>query len=180
MTIKYEVVVTKTYKVTQEVEASSEKEACEVGELIADYDLNYDGNELTVDVKSNAFPKEESKILVATYSKSTRDIGDPQYPPHVNVYEVRAEHNIERNDEYEDEPYYQLRYFARQCRYDYGNSLFYIEEFPYCDEEFVRQAAQNWVSGEKLLDLDYALAKDGKTMKPTWAGSGYGSYGRLK
>ena len=59
MTIKYEVVVTKTYKVTQEVEASSEKEACEVGELIADYDLNYDGNELTVDVKSNAFPKEE-------------------------------------------------------------------------------------------------------------------------
>ena len=180
MTIKYEVVVTKTYKVTQEIQASSEKEACTVGELLADYDLNYDGNELTTVVKSRAFSKEEAKLLVATYSKSTRDIGDPQMPPHVNVYEVRANHNIERSDEYEDAPYYQLRYFSRQCPHDLGSTLFYIEEFPYCDEEFARQAAKNWVSGDKFLDLDYALANDGRTMKATNAGNGYGSYGRLK
>jgi len=179
MSIKYEVVVTKTYKVTQEVEATSEQEACEVGEYIADYDLNYDGNELTTVVKSRAFSKEEAKILVATYSKSTRDIGDPQLPPHVNIYEVRADYNIERSDEYEGEPYYQLRYFSRQCRHDSYESLFYIEEFPYCDEEFARQAALNWVSGDKLLDLDYALDRNGK-MKSTNAGNGYGSYGRLR
>ena len=180
MTIKYEVVVTKTYKVTQEVEATSEKEACRVGELIADYDLNYDGNELTVTVDSRAFSKEEAKLLVATYSKSTRDIGDPQMPPHVNVYEVKANHNIERSDEYEGKPYYQLRYFSRQSRLNTKDSLFYIEEFPYCDEEVACQAARNWVSGEKKLDLDYALANDGRTMKATNAGNGYGSYGRLK
>jgi hypothetical protein len=179
MSIKYEVVVTKTYKVTQEVEATSEQEACEVGEYIADYDLNYDGNELTVAIKSRAFSKEEAKTLVATYSKSTRDIGDPAEPPHVNVYEVKADYNIERSDEYEDKPYYQLRYFSRQCRYDYADSLFYIEEFPYCDEEFACQAARNWVSGDKLLDLDYALDRNGK-MKSTYAGNGYGSYGRLR
>jgi hypothetical protein len=180
MTIKYEVVVTKTYKVTQEVKATSEKEACRVGELIADYDLNYDGNELTVDINSRAFPQEEAKTFITSYHKTRQDIGDPKIPPHVSVYEVHAEHNIERSDEYEDAPYYQLRYFSRQCRYDTGSTLFYIEEFPYCDEEFARQAAKNWVSGDKLLDLDYALANDGRTMKATNAGNGYGSYGRLR
>jgi len=181
MSIMYEVVTHKTYKVVQRIEADSQQEAEQIGTLMADYDLDYDGNELTVTTKSQAFAKEEEKVFVATYTKPTRDIGDPCEPPHVNIYEVKANYVIPRGEELPEEyPYYQLRYYTRSKLTIDDGQLFYIEEFPNKDEDFVREAAHNWASGVKKLDLDYALAKDGRTMKSTWAGNGYGSYGRLK
>jgi len=181
MSIMYEVVTLKTYKVIQMIEADSEKEAEYIGTLMADYDLNYDGNELTVTTKSQAFAKEEDKLFVACYSKPTRDIGDPCEPPHVRIYEVRANYVIPRGeDDIDKYPYYQLRYFERSKYSRHDGQLFYIEEFPNKDEDFVRTAAYNWASGVKKLDLDYALDEDGKTMINTNLGDGYGSYGRLK
>jgi len=177
----YEVVTLKTYKVIQMIEADSESEAEYIGTLMADYDLDYDGNELTVTTKSQAFAKEEEKVFIACYSKPTRDIGDPCEPPHVNIYEVKANYVVPRGEEDMDKyPYYQLRYFTRSKLTINDGKLFYIEEFPNKDEDFVREAAYNWASGVKKLDLDYALSNDGKTMTNTNLGDGYGSYGRLK
>ena len=163
------------------IEADSGTEAEQIGTLMADYDLDYDGNELTVTTKSQAFPKEEAKVFIGCYSKPTRDIGDPCEPPHVNIYEVKANYVVPRGEEPRDDyPYYQLRYFTRSESRTHGGDLFYIEEFPNKDEVFVRKAAYNWASGVKKLDLDYALSSDGKTMISTNLGDGYGSYGRLK
>jgi hypothetical protein len=181
MSIMYEVVTHKTYKVIQMIEADSQQEAEYIGTLMADYDLNYDGNELTVTTKSQAFPKEEEKVFVAQYCKPTSDIGDRCTPPHVSIYEVRADYVIPRGEDDVDQyTYYQLRYFERSKYSMHDGKLFYIEEFPNKDEAFVRQAAENWTAGIKNLDLDYALGEDGKTMINTNLGDGYGSYGRLK
>jgi hypothetical protein len=180
MTILYEVVTKKTYKVVQQIQAQSQKEAELVGETLADYDLNYDGNELTITTETQAFAKEPEKVFVASYSKPTRDIGDPCEPPYVIIYQVHAEHVVDRSHDFKTDPYYQLRYFTRGGATRPYGKLFYIEEYPYKDEDFVREAAQNWASGIKKLDLDYSLAKNKKNMVDTHLGNGYGSYGRLK
>ena len=119
---------------------------------------------------------EDDKVFITSYSKPRRDIGDTVEPNYVNVYEVRANHKIERSSEWDDKPYYQLRYFNPSSDRFFKNvGAFYVEEFPYENEAFAKQAASNWASGIKLLDLDYA----GDTI-PTGLGNGYGSYGRLK
>ena len=177
MAIYYQVKVKQTNTVVfDDILANSEKEARQVAEYNAEQEFS--DKMKKYEVTSQAFSQEDEKVFVATYSKPSRDIGDPVEPNYVNVYEVRANHKIERSSEWDKKPYYQLRYFSPK---GYGEKFyhhvdaFYVEEFPYENEAFAKQAASNWASGIKKLDLDYC----GDSV-PTGLGNGYGSYGRLK
>ena len=175
MAIYYQVKVNQLNTVVfDDILANSEKEARQVAEYNAEQE--FADKMKKYEVTSQAFSQEDEKVFVATYSKPKRDIGDPVEPNYVNVYEVRANHKIERSSEWDSKPYYQLRYFSPKCE-DYYHHIdaFYVEEFPYENEAFAKQAASNWASGIKKLDLDYA----GDSI-PTGLGNGYGSYGRLK
>ena len=173
--ITYQVTVKQTNTVVfDDIRADSEEEARDIAEYNAEQEFADKMKKYRV--TSQAFSQEDDKVFVASYSKPKRDIGDPVEPNYVNVYEVRANHKIERSDRYKDKPYYQLRYFSPKCEDYYKHvDAYYVEEFPYENEAFAKQAASNWASGIKLLDLDYA----GDSI-PTGLGNGYGSYGRLK
>ncbi len=175
MAIYYQVKVKQTNTVVfDDILANSEKEARQVAEYNAEQE--FADKKKKYEVTSQAFSQEDEKVFVATYSKPKRDIGDPVEPNYVNVYEVRANHKIERSSEWDKKPYYQLRYFNPNSeKYYHHVDAFYVEEFPYENEAFAKQAASNWASGIKKLDLDYA----GGSI-PTGLGNGYGSYGRLK
>ena len=175
MAIYYQVKVKQTNTVVfDDILANSEKEARQVAEYNAEQE--FADKMKKYEVTSQAFSQEDEKVFVATYSKPKRDIGDPVEPNYVNVYEVRANHKIERSSEWDKKPYYQLRYFNPNSeKYYHHVDAFYVEEFPYENEAFAKQAAYNWASGIKKLDLDYA----GGSI-PTGLGNGYGSYGRLK
>ncbi|SVB31029.1 uncharacterized protein METZ01_LOCUS183883 [marine metagenome] len=175
MAIYYQVKVEQINTIVfDDILANSEKEACQVAEY--DAEQEFADKKKKYKVTSQAFSQEDDKIFVATYRKPTRDIGDPVEPNYVNVYEVRANHKIERSSEWDSKPYYQLRYFSPKCEdYYHHVDAFYVEEFPYENEAFAKQAAYNWANGEKKLDLDYC----GDSI-PTGLGNGYGSYGRLK
>ena len=173
--IKYQVTVKQVNTLTFEgIRANSEQEARLIAEENAEHE--YADKKKRYAVSSQAFPQENDKVFVTSYSKPKRDIGDPVEPNYVNVYEVRANHKIERSSEWDKKPYYQLRYFSPKSEdYYHRVDAFYVEEFPYENEAFAKQAAYNWANGEKKLDLDYC----GDTI-PTGLGNGYGSYGRLK
>jgi hypothetical protein len=173
--ITYQVTVKQTNTVVfDDIRADSEEEARDIAEYNAEQEFSDKMKKYRV--TSQAFSQEDDKVFVASYSKPKRDIGDPVEPNYVNVYEVRANHKVERSDEWKDNPYYQLRYFSPKCEDYYKHvDAYYVEEFPYENEAFAKQAASNWASGIKLLDLDYA----GDSI-PTGLGNGYGSYGRLK
>ena len=173
--IKYQVTVKQLNTLTFEgIRANSEQEACAIAQEDAEHEFSDKLKHYTV--TSQAFPHEDEKVFITSYSKPRRDIGDPVEPNYVNVYEVRANHKIERSSEWDDKPYYQLRYFNPSSeKYFTGVGAFYVEEFPYENEAFAMQAASNWASNIKKLDLDYA----GDSI-PTGLGNGYGSYGRLK
>jgi len=173
--ITYQVTVKQTNTVVfDDIRADSEEEARDIAEYNAEQEFSDKMKKYRV--TSQAFSQEDDKVFVASYSKPKRDIGDPVEPNYVNVYEVRANHKVERSDRYKDKPYYQLRYFSPKCEDYYKHvDAYYVEEFPYENEAFAKQAASNWASGIKLLDLDYA----GDSI-PTGLGNGYGSYGRLK
>jgi hypothetical protein len=173
--IRYQVTVKQTNTVVfDDIRADSEEEARDIAEYNAEQEFSDKMKKYRV--TSQAFSQEDDKVFVASYSKPKRDIGDPVEPNYVNVYEVRANHKVERSDRYKDKPYYQLRYFSPKCEDYYKHvDAYYVEEFPYENEAFAKQAASNWASGIKLLDLDYA----GDSI-PTGLGNGYGSYGRLK
>ena len=173
--IKYEVTVKQVNTLTFEsIRANSEQEARAIAEENAEHE--YADKLKRYAVTSQAFAMEDDKVFITSYSKPRRDIGDPVEPNYVNVYEVRANHKIERSAEWDDKPYYQLRYFNPSSdRFLKNVGAFYVEEFPYENEAFAKQAASNWASGIKLLDLDYS----GDSI-PTGLGNGYGSYGRLK
>ena len=173
--IKYEVTVKQVNTLTFEgIRANSEQEANAIAKENAEHE--YADKLKRYAVSSQAFPQENDKVFITSYSKQRRDIGDPVEPNYVNVYEVRANHKIDRSSEWDDKPYYQLRYFNPSSNdYYHGVDAFYVEEFPYENEAFAMQAASNWASNIKKLDLDYA----GDSI-PTGLGNGYGSYGRLK
>jgi hypothetical protein len=173
--ITYQVTVKQTNTIVfDDICADSEEEARDIAEYNAEQEFADKMKKYRV--TSQAFSQEDDKVFITSYSKPKRDIGDPVEPNYVNVYEVRANHKIERSDRYKDKPYYQLRYFSPKCEDYYKHvDAYYVEEFPYENEAFAKQAASNWASGIKLLDLDYA----GDTI-PTGLGNGYGSYGRLK
>ena len=173
--IRYQVTVKQTNTIVfDDIRADSEEEARDIAEYNAEQEFSDKMKKYRV--TSQAFSQEDDKVFVASYSKPKRDIGDPVEPNYVNVYEVRANHKVERSDRYKDKPYYQLRYFSPKCEDYYKHvDAYYVEEFPYENEAFAKQAASNWASGIKLLDLDYA----GDSI-PTGLGNGYGSYGRLK
>ena len=175
MAIYYQVKVEQINTIVfDDILANSEKEACQVAEY--DAEQEFADKKKKYEVTSQAFSQEDEKVFVATYSKPKRDIGDPVEPNYVNVYEVRANHKIERSSEWDSKPYYQLRYFNPNSeKYYHHVDAFYVEEFPYENEAFAKQAAYNWANGEKKLDLDYC----GDSI-PTGLGNGYGSYGRLK
>ena len=173
--IKYEVTVKQVNTLTFEgIRANSEQEARTIAEENAEHE--YADKLKRYAVTSQAFALEDDKVFITCYRKPRRDIGDPVEPNYVNVYEVRANHKIERSSEWDKKPYYQLRYFSPKSEdYYHHVDAFYVEEFPYENEAFAKQAAYNWANGEKKLDLDYC----GDSI-PTGLGNGYGSYGRLK
>ena len=173
--IRYQVTVKQTNTIVfDDIRADSEEEARDIAEYNAEQEFSDKMKKYRV--TSQAFSQEDDKVFITSYSKPKRDIGDPVEPNYVNVYEVRANHKVERSDEWKDKPYYQLRYFSPKCEDYYKHvDAYYVEEFPYENEAFAKQAASNWASGIKLLDLDYA----GDSI-PTGLGNGYGSYGRLK
>ena len=109
MAIYYQVKVKQTNTVVfDDILANSEKEARQVAEYNAEQE--FADKMKKYEVTSQAFSQEDDKIFVATYSKPKRDIGDPVEPNYVNVYEVRANHKVERSSEWDKKPYYQLRH----------------------------------------------------------------------
>jgi len=150
MAIYYQVTVKQTNTVVfDDILANSEKEARQVAEYNAEQEFSDKMKKYVV--TSQAFSQEDDKVFITSYSKPKRDIGDPVEPNYVNVYEVRANHKVERSDRYKDKPYYQLRYFSPKCEDYYKHvDAYYVEEFPYENEAFAKQAASNWASGRPV------------------------------